>query len=246
VKEIALVVALAASLAGCAKADGRADGGPGFSDGALLPDAGMPADAGPDAEPHRSGDPVINEFVSDHASIDECEYVEIAGAPGTDYGRYTLISVEGDAGAPGQVQAVIPIGTTSAGGFWASGFLMDQLQNGSSTLLLVADFAGGTPDIDANNDGAIDNQPWSAIADAVAVHDGGTSDITYADAAVLNRTFDGENSVVGGASRMPDATDTDQPADWVRNLDNAAGLPCESADAPTGEAANTPGEPNHL
>jgi uncharacterized protein len=239
----AFVVA-AIGLTGCAKADGRADGGPGFSDGALLPDAGIPADAGPDAEPHRDGDPVINEFVADHASFDECEYVEIAGAPATDYSQYTLLTVEGDSGSPGQVQAVIPVGTTSAGGFWATGFLMDQLQNGSSTLLLVADFAGGMPDIDGNNDGTIDNEPWSAIVDAVAINDGGTTDRTYAEAAVLTRTFDGASSVVGGASRIPDATDTDQPADWVRNLNNAAGLPCESGDPSAGEAANTPGESN--
>ena len=233
--------------AACAKADGGADGGPARSDGALLPDAGggVRTDAATDAEPHGDAAPVINEFVADHDGDDDCEYVEIAGAAGTDYSRYTVLTVEGDAGNnPGQVQAVLPVGATSGGGFWVSSFLTNQLQNGSSTLLLVADFTGGTPDIDSNNDGAIDAEPWSELADAVAIQDSdGSSDVTYA-AALLTRTFDGENSVVGGASRIPDGTDTDQPADWVRNLDNAAGLPCASGDPPIGAADNTPGAPN--
>lgn len=241
------VLAALACLAGCATADGGADGGLPRSDGALLPDAAIPADAGADAEPHGDLAPVINEFVADHAGEDACEYVEIAGAPGTDGARYTLLTVEGDAGNnPGKVQAVIAIGAISPDGFWVSDFLSNQLQNGSSTLLLVADFTGGTPDIDGNDDGTIDMEPWSAVADAVAVHDGGASDVTYAAPAVLTRTFDGASSVVGGASRIPDATDTDQPGDWVRNDDHATGLPCESTGTAIGTAANTPGAANHI
>lgn len=232
--------------ASCAKADGGFDGGPTRSDGALLPDAGggIRADAATDAEPHGDATPVINEFVANHGGEDACEYVEIAGAPLTDYSRYSVITVEGDAGnGPGAVQAVLPVGTTTDGGFWVSSFLANQLQNGSSTILLVADFTGGTPDIDTDDNGTIDAEPWSELADAVAVADGDASDVTYA-AALLTRTFDGESSVVGGASRIPDGTDTDQPADWVRNLDNAAGLPCATGDTPIGEAQNTPGESN--
>jgi hypothetical protein len=235
-----------ACLSGCATADSRADGGASRSDGAVLPDGGIPADAGPDAEPHGDITPVINEFVADHAGDDDCEYVEIAGAAGVDYARYTVLTVEGDAGNnPGQVQAVIPAGTASAEGYWSSGFLSpNTLQNGSSTILLVADFTGGTPDIDANNDGAIDNEPWSALADAVGVNDGGVTDVTYAAPATLTRTFDGADSVVGGASRIPDATDTDQPVDWTRNINNAAGLPCDAGGTSIGTAANTPGASN--
>jgi uncharacterized protein len=238
------------SAAACAKADSRPDGGAERSDGALLPDAGggTPRDASStDAEPHGSSTPVINEFVADHAGNDACEYVEIAGAAGADYSNHTVLTVEGDAGNnPGQVQAVIPVGSMSGAGLWDSGFLpANLLQNGSSTILLVADFAGGTPDIDGNDDGAIDSEPWSALVDAVAVNDAGSADLTYAGDAVLTRTWDGANSVVGGASRIPDGTDTDQPADWVRNLDNAAGLTCENGAPDAGEAQNTPGAPNH-
>lgn len=242
-----LAVALLLVAGGCAKADGGADASISRSDGALLPDAGLRADAGPDAEPHGDQPPVINEFVADHAGDDDCEYVEIAGGPGADYGRYAVLAVEGDAGNnPGQVQAIIPAGTASANGFWVSGFLSNQLQNGSITILLVADYAGGAADIDGDDDGAIDSEPWSARVDAVAVADGDPSDFTYAGAAVLVDSFDGGTAQVGGASRIPDATDTDQPADWVRNLDNAAGLACESGTADAGEAENTPGEANRI
>ena len=243
--------ALAAALlvvagGGCATADSGADAGVDRSDGALLPDAGIRVDGGPDAEPHGNADPVINEFVADHAGADDCEYVEIAGAAGADYSRYTVLSVEGDAGNnPGQVQAVIPVGTSSASGHWVSPFLSSQLQNGSTTLLLVVDFTGGTPDVDGNDDGTIDNQPWSGLVDAVAIDDGDASDVTYSQAAVLAELFDGGTTQVGGASRIPDGTDTDQPADWVRNLDNAAGLTCENGAPDAGEAQNTPGAPNH-
>jgi hypothetical protein len=234
--------------ASCAKADGGADGGPARSDAALLPDAGggVRADAATDAEPHGDATPVINEFVADHVSFDTCEYVEIAGAPGTDYSRYTVLTVEGDSGGPGQVQAVIPVGTTSASGLWVTAFMSDQLQNGSMTILLVEDFTGGTPDLDTDDDGDIDSEPWTSLADAVAVHDGDIGDQTYAATAALVESFDGEDARVGGASRIPDASDTDQPADWVRNLDNAAGLTCESGAATHGEARNTPGAANSI
>ncbi|HEU5060768.1 MAG TPA: hypothetical protein VFU21_29760, partial [Kofleriaceae bacterium] len=84
------VLLLLVGAAACATADRGADGGPERSDGALLPDASRaPADAAAtDAEPHGDGSPVINEFVSDHGGADDCEYVEITGAPGTDYSRY--------------------------------------------------------------------------------------------------------------------------------------------------------------
>ena len=232
---------------GCATADNRADGGPARSDGALLPDAsGSRADAGTDAEPHGDVPPLINEFVADHAGNDDCEYVEIVGPPGVDHSRYSVLSVEGDAGNnPGQVQAVFQVGTTSPGGFWVSRFLSNQLQNGSSTLLLVADYDGeGMVDIDGNDDGAIDGEPWSVRVDAVAIDDGDPSDVTYAGAAALAESFDGGTTQVGGASRIPDGTDTDQPSDWVRNLDNAAGLSCENGAPDAGEAQNTPGAPN--
>lgn len=241
-----VLAALAVLAAGCATADGGADGGTPRSDAALLPDAGRAgADGGVDAEPHGEATPVLNEFLVDDPSTDDCEYVEVFGAAGADYGRYAVLAVEGDAGNdPGAVQAVIPVGTTSGAGLWASDFMRDQLQNGSLTLLLVADFAGLPADIDGDDDGAIDSEPWSQLLDAVAITDGGASDRTYAGGAVLAASFDGGTSQVGGASRIPDGGDSDQPADWVRNLDNAAGLPCESGAADAGEAQNTPGQPN--
>src|SRR5690625_7199845 len=56
--------------------------------------------------------------------------------------------------------------------------------------------------------------------------------------------FDGYTGTLGGASRIPDASDN-----WVPNAYNGAGLDHERAgDAPRGdfEAWNTPGEPNEI
>ena len=50
----------------------------------------------------------------------------------------------------------------------------------------------------------------------------------------------------GGASRIPDGTDTDSPADWVRNDFDLAGIPDFTGTPQLGEALNTPGAANAL
>ena len=50
----------------------------------------------------------------------------------------------------------------------------------------------------------------------------------------------------GGASRIPDGTDTDSPADWVRNDFDLAGIPDITGTPQLGEALNTPGAANAL
>jgi hypothetical protein len=246
----ARLLALVLCAAGCAKADSSSDAGANPADARPLVDGGRVGDGGGD-DPDAGGGgevvPVINEFVADHTGTDSCEYVEIAGSAGTDYGRYAVIAVEGDGGnGPGVVQVVVDVGMTRDEGVWVSGFLANQLQNGSSSLLLVADFTGGVgTDIDRDDDGTIDNQPWSALVDAVAVDDGDGGDLTYAGTAVLVESFDGGNQLVGGASRLPNAEDSDQPGDWTRNKYSAEGLACAGSSA-IGTAANTPGATNSL
>ncbi|MDD9939359.1 MAG: DUF2341 domain-containing protein, partial [Myxococcales bacterium] len=115
-------------------------------------------------------DPVINEFVNDHNSADTREYIEIAGQPDTDYGAgcstdtwpcYTLVVLEGDSESErGEILRKYTLGETDGSGLWTTGFLNDQLQNGTSTILLVENIAdsgvaNGT-DIDTNDDGVID------------------------------------------------------------------------------------------
>jgi hypothetical protein len=117
-----------------------------------------------------------------------------------------------------------------------SPLLAEEIENGSATLLLVAGFAGGAVDLDGDDDGAVDREPWDALADAIAIADG--------DAGDRLPSFDGGTAPVGGASRIPDGADTDGPSDWLRNDFEGEGTPCASGSAPSGEALNTPGASN--
>ncbi len=69
--------------------------------------------------------------------------------------------------------------------------------------------------------------------------------MTYAS-TVLRRGFDASHDPLGGASRIPDGTDTDRLSDWMRNDWEGEGLPGreKEASARPGEALNTPGGPN--
>ena len=112
---------------------------------------------------------------------------------------------------------------------------------------MVKDFTGALGnDLDTDNDGTLDVTPWSAIADGIGVKDNGTSDLNYS-AVVLEQGFDGSTFTVGGASRIPDGTNTGTTTDWVRNDFDGQGLPSfPTAVAENGEAINTPGAENEV
>jgi predicted extracellular nuclease len=190
-----------------------------------------------------SVDPVINEFSASTAGTD-VEFVEMFGQPDTNLSGYVILEIEGDAAGSGTVDQIIPVGTTDAGGFWVEDLPADTLENGTITLLLVSGFTGsGGADLDTDNDGTFDVAPWDGIVDGVAVTDGGAGDRTYAS-TVLGVGYDGLAFAPGGASRIPDGTDTDTPADWVRNDFDLAGIPGFTGTPILGEALNTPGAPN--
>jgi len=189
--------------------------------------------------------PVINEFVTNHTGSDANEFIEILGTPSTDYSAYTILEVEGDSTASGTVDGVFPIATTNATGHWFTGFLNNQLENGSISFLLVEGWSGSVgDDLDTNDDGVLDSTPWTDLVDSVSVSDGGASDQSYS-MVVLAPNFDGSPFTVGGASRLPDGTDTDAVADWTRNDFSGAGIPALDPGTPEpGEALNTPGAEN--
>ncbi|WKZ40141.1 MAG: ExeM/NucH family extracellular endonuclease [Anaerolineales bacterium] len=190
--------------------------------------------------------PVINEFSASTAGTD-VEYVEFYGDPNTDYSAYTLLEIEGDAGASvGTVDEVINLGTTDANDLYLVNLPANALENGTITLLLVKNFAGAlNADLDTDNDGVFDTTPWDAIVDSVAVNDGGAGDITYGT-PTLGVAYDGLPFAPGGASRIPDGTDTDTTADWVRNDFDLAGIPGFDGTPEVGEAYNTPGALNEV
>ena len=188
--------------------------------------------------------PVINEFVFNHTGADTNEFVEIQAGTGANLSALTLIEIEGDATGSGTIDGVWTLGAADAAGFWTTGFLANEFENGTVTLLLVEGFTGSLgDDLDADDDGVVDPAPWSAVLDGVAVSDGGAGDLTYAE-TVLAADFDGGSLTVGGASRIPDGTDTDSDADWVRNDFDLAGIDGFAGTPEPGEALNTPGAAN--
>ena len=191
--------------------------------------------------------PKLNEFSASTTGTD-VEYVELFGDANTDYSAYTILEIEGDStSATGTVDEVIAVGTTDANGFWLGDLAANSLENGTLSLLLVENFTGTAgDDLDTDDDGVLDVTPWTAIADAVSVNDGGAGDLTYGVPA-LGPNYDGISSFApGGASRIPDGFDTDAASDWVRNDFDLAGIPGFTGSIGVGEAYNTPGAMNEI
>ncbi|MDG3583039.1 DUF5689 domain-containing protein [Galbibacter pacificus] len=191
--------------------------------------------------------PLINEFVFNHTGSDTDEFVEIYGLPNTDLSSYWILEIEGDNTSAGTIDGVLQLGTTNENGFYTTPFAGNEFENGSVTLLLVENFTGNLGDvIDTDADGTIDVVSWNTITDAIAVNDGGSGDLLYAE-TVLNPDFDGGSFAVGGASRIPNGVHTNSTVDWVRNSFNGAGLPSfPDAEASPGEALNTPATSNQV
>lgn len=192
--------------------------------------------------------PVINEFSIDTVSTD-IEFVEILGAPNADLSSYSVLEIEGDTAATtapvGVVDEVIALGTADADGRLLVNLAANTLENGTVSLLLVSGFTGAVGnDLDSNDDGVFDDGPGQPqIVDAVAVSDGGANDKTYGG-TTLTALYDGLAFKPGGASRIPDGTDTDSTADWVRNDFDGAGFAGITGTLVAGEALNTPGAVN--
>jgi hypothetical protein len=199
--------------------------------------------------------PVINEFVANHYAAsgfdDDHEYIEVRGAPNTNYAGHVILAIEGDyAGEPtvrGTIDGLFPVTTTNAAGYWWSGFLpMNSLENGTLTLLLVDEFSGALgQDLDTDDDGHLDTMPWVALLDAIAVSDGSAQDHAYT-AVTLPHGFGGSEGLPapGGASRIPDGAETGAVADWALNDFEGEGLPGFSGALSAAEARNTPGSRN--
>jgi hypothetical protein len=191
-----------------------------------------------------AGDPIINEFVASHAGPDTLEFVEVLGDPDTGYSNFRILQIEGDGTNAGRVDAIRTVGVTDADGYWVTNFMSGVLENGSMTLLLVENSSASLGmDLDTDNDGTLDSTPWSRLVDDIAVLNGGSSDQVYSS-IVLTGGYDGDSFHPGGASRIPDGTDTDTIADWMRNDFDGDGLPGLTGTPESHEALNTPGAMN--
>lgn len=189
--------------------------------------------------------PVINEFNADIAGTDAGELVEVLAAPGTDLSGFSVAIIEGDLNArQGTILRVDAVPAADAEGFALLEYPVNGIQNGSASFLLIEGTATSGQAVDADLDGTIDEGLGFTVLDAVGVHDGGADDLAWG--AVLTTSHPGGTGVVGGASRIPDGTDTDAAADWVRNDYDGAGLPGRTGTPEAGEALHTPGAPNQL
>ena len=187
----------------------------------------------------------INEWVANHTGSDDHEYIEFFAKPDTDYSNTTLLIVEGDSGSnPGEIDALFVLGTTDSEGIWSTGFQNNVLENGTLSILLVGGFSGSLgDDLDTNDDGNLDSFPWAVLVDAVGVTDGDAGDLGYAP-VMLFPGFDGISFTPGGASRVPNGTNTVSLSDWTRNDFDGEGLPGFSGNVGPNETANTPGALN--
>ncbi|WP_228479395.1 ExeM/NucH family extracellular endonuclease [Microbacterium atlanticum] len=190
---------------------------------------------------------VINEFSADTAGMSgDVEYVELLASPvTTDLSAYRVLEIEGDLSgtATGTVDEVIAFPVADAAGRSLAPLGNGALENGSLSLLLVTGtFPALGTDIDANDDGVIDDGLGFTVVDAVAVKDA-DADLTYGG-VTLGVGYDGLAFDPGGASRIPDGADTDAPADWVRNDFDLAGYNGTAGTPVFGEAFNTPGAVN--
>lgn len=194
--------------------------------------------------PPAPANPVINEFVFNHVGTDSDEFIEILGDPHSDYSAFTALVIEGDGAGAGKIDSLFPLAATGADGLWFTGFLSNALENGTATVVLVEAFTGLVgDDLDTDNDGRLDTHPWRRLVDCIGVTDAGSNDRSYCR-TVLASGFDGIDRPVGGASRIPNGTDTDAIGDWVRNDFDGEGLPGFAGTPETGEALNTPDEIN--
>jgi hypothetical protein len=130
-------------------------------------------------------DVVLSEIRVDEPGFDLSEYVELAGVAGTSLNGLSIVVVgDGDAGSPnGVVESVIALsGAVGSSGrflvaeatfsFSATPDLYADFEFESSdntTFFLVSGFSGGVgTDLDTNDDGTLDNTPWTALLSSVA------------------------------------------------------------------------------
>lgn len=189
---------------------------------------------------------VINEFSASTTSTD-VEYVELLAAPNAVLADYRVLEIEGDSPTLGIVDEVIGFPDADASGRSWVNLPANALENGTISLLLVTgSFPEAGTDIDVDNDGVIDESFGITVVDSIAVNDGNNAaDLTYGG-VTLGVSYDGLAFAPGGASRIPDGTDTNTVSDWVRNDFDLAGIPGFAGTPVEGEALNTPGAPNAL
>lgn len=142
----------------------------------------------------------ISEIRIDQPGSDNDEYFELSGIANSSLDGLTYIVIGDGSGGSGVIEAVVDLTGSSiaASGLFvaaestfslATADLTTSLSFENSdnvTHLLVADFSGANgDDLDANDDGILDVEPWSEIVDSVALRESiGSGDQLYSDTIV--------------------------------------------------------------
>ncbi|MCP4362014.1 MAG: DUF11 domain-containing protein, partial [Chloroflexi bacterium] len=139
---------------------------------------------------------IISEVRTDQPSTDNDEYFELAGDAGTALDTLTYIVIGDDgSGGSGTIESVTSLsGSIAAGGFYLgveSTFSLTTTADLTATLgfensdnvthMLVSNFTGSLgDDIDTDDDGNIDNAPWSALINCIGLVESiGSGDAIY-------------------------------------------------------------------
>jgi predicted extracellular nuclease len=197
--------------------------------------------AGPKQVAAATGDPVLlNEVLASHTGLDDTEFIELFGTPGTSLNGLSVIVVESDSiSSLGNIdrrfdfKAFHAIGSN---GFFLIGncaglsaeygvnpdasIFTNYLENSSLTVALVetASLSGGSV------------TGSEVVRDAVALNDGDAGDTFFFGAPVIGP--DG-SFFPAGARRLVDGVDTDTAADWA-----ISNFFLSAANNPTGGGVN--------
>ena len=137
----------------------------------------------------------LSEIRIDQPGTDSDEYFELAGTPGSALDGFTYLVIGDGTGGSGVIEAVVDLSglTIGTSGFFVAAEgtftlgvadLVTSLNFENSdnvTHLLVQGFSGANgQDLDTDDDGALDTQPWTSVADCLAlVEDAGSGELTY-------------------------------------------------------------------
>ena len=182
---------------------------------------------------------MINEFSANTVGTD-VEYVELLAEPGTDLSGYRVLEIEGDARharARPRRRGHLVRRTRRRRPRRSARCPRTRSRTARCRSCSCAAFTGALGnDLDANDDGVLDasrrhgrrrgrRQRRRHRRPRLRRHRRSASPTTASP------------SRPGGASRIPDGTDTDSPADWVRNDFDKAGIPGNTGTLVAGEAA---------
>ncbi len=163
---------------------------------------------------------VISEIRIDNAGADTDEYFELKGPAGAELSGLTYIVIGDGSGGSGVVESI----TNLTGSFDGTGIYLvaeesftlapddvDQVaslgfeNSDNVTHMVVANYYGGYDDLDADDDGVLDNTPWLELADSISLVETPDSGDLYYGAVAIGPTEDG--FVPGQAHRCsPDET----------------------------------------